>query len=194
MRRQRHGLTWLVILPLAVVWTACQGSSSSASRRRTQPTAAGNITIIDPKDTAAYSEVGPAAVAAVARCQPPGCRPDIHRGPGAGELTVGLDSGKLGSEFQWHIVPETIRGGQPLQDSIWAATLTRWEAAKPQRLLLIDGVPRTYAFARDHVSQSSIWGIKVLSADQAVALSSDSAAANGAIAITTRAHAPQPGR
>lgn len=190
MRRQRHGLTWLVILSLAVLWTACRGSSSSASPRRARPIGA-DITVIDPRDTAAYAEAGPAAVAAVARCQPPGCRPDIHRGPGAGELTVGLDSGTLGSEFQWRIVPETLWGGQALQDSAWNAMLTRWEGAKPQRLLLVDGVPRTYAYARDHVSQSSVWSIQQLSAKQAAAISSAPAAANGAIAITTKAHAPR---
>ena len=105
-----------------------------------------------------------------------------------------MDSGKLGSEYQWHIVPESVPGAQAVQDSGWVAMLARWEAAKPQRLLLIDNVPRTYAYARDSVSISSIWGIRDLSATQAATLSSDPAGANGAIAITTKAHAPRAAR
>jgi hypothetical protein len=68
--------------------------------------------------------------------------------------------------------------------------LTRWEASSPRQLLLIDGVPRTFAYAREHVSLSSVWGIQNASAKEAKALSSDPAGANGAIVIITKAHAP----
>ena len=157
-----------------------------------------SITIINPKDTAAYSEIGREAMDAVARCHLPACRPDIFRGPGRGELTVGLDSSRGRPEleiheFQWHILPDTTPppGGQAYQDSAWAAILTKMEHEKPQRLLLIDGVPRSFAYARAHVSQSSIWGINEVSAKEAKTLSKDPAAANGAIVITTKAHAPR---
>jgi hypothetical protein len=144
-------------------------------------------------DTAAYAEAGLEAIAAVARCRPPGCRPDIFRGPGPGELTVGLDSAssRPRTEYQWHILAKALPpGGQAFQDSTWAAMLAQWEAVRPRRLLLIDGIPRTFAFAREHVSLSSVWGMQELSAKEAKARSSDPAAANGAVAITTKAHAP----
>ena len=179
----------LAILPLALAWTACRSSRSSPPRGTAQSTVMRGVTPIDPSDTAAYAAAGREAIAAVARCKPPRCRPDIFRGPAAGEITVGLDSGKA-SEFQWSIVPEPIPGGQAFQDSVWISMLNRWSAAKPQRLLLVDGVPRTYVYARDHVPQASVWGMQELSATQARAVSSDPAAANGAIAITTKAHAP----
>lgn len=155
-----------------------------------------SITVIDPKDTAAYSEMGREAMEAVARCRPPACRPDIFRGPGPGELTVGLDSSRGRPqlelhEFQWHKLPDTPPpGGQAFQDSAWAAVLTKLEREKPRRLLLVDGVPRSFAYARAHVSQSSVWGIQEVSAKEAKSLSKDPSAANGAIVITTKAHAP----
>ncbi len=156
-------------------------------------------TIIDPKDTAAYSMIGREAMAAVARCHAPACRPDIFRGPLPGELTVGLDSsrGRIQAEyheFQWHLLPDTEPppGGQAYQDSAWAAMLTMLEKEKPRRLLLIDGVPRSYAYARARVTQSSVWGISEVSAKEAKKLSTDPAAANGAVVITTKANAPPP--
>jgi hypothetical protein len=67
--------------------------------------------------------------------------------------------------------------------------LTKWEAATPQRLLIIDGTPRSFAYARAHVSLASISGIQELSAKEATAVSSEPAAANGAVVITTKAEA-----
>jgi hypothetical protein len=157
------------------------------------PKPSSGITIIDPRDTGAYAEVGPEAIAAVARCRPPACRPDIFRGPGAGELTVGLDSSGGGGprdDYQWHVMPNAPPpGGQAFQDSGWTAMLTNWEAAKPRRLLLIDGVSRTFAYAREHLPLSGVWGIQELSPSEARTLSSDPAAVNGALAITTKAYA-----
>jgi hypothetical protein len=189
MMKPHFGLPRMAIVFLALLWTACRGSAVTAHATSSRMNA-DSITLIDARDTAAYAEAGPEAVAAVARCRAPRCRPDIFRGPAPGELTVGLDSGKAGSEYQWNTVPDTAPGGQVYQDSAWAGTLEQWATAKHPRLLLIDGVPRTYAYVRDHVRLSSVWGLKELSAAQAAALSSDPAAANGAIAITTKAHAP----
>lgn len=194
MTPRRFCLAVLAIPSLAALFIGCKRTPSSSRRALAQPQASGGITIIDARDTAAYAEAGPAAIAAVARCHPPACRPDIFRGPGTGELTVGLDSSDGSAsrdERQWHLMPDLPPyGGQAFQDSGWAAMLTRWEAAKPRRLLLIDGVPRTYAYARGHVGLSSVWGIQEVSATEAKTLSSDPDAANGAIAITTKAHAP----
>ena len=81
-------------------------------------------------------------------------------------------------------------GGDARQDSLWRATLAKWEREKPRRLLLIDTVPRTYAYARDHISMASIWGLQILTPDRAKALSSDPAAANGAYLIITKGHVP----
>jgi len=81
-------------------------------------------------------------------------------------------------------------GGDARQDSLWRATLSKWEREKPRRLLLIDTVPRTYAYARDHISMASIWGLQILTPDRAKALSSDPAAANGAYLIITKGHVP----
>lgn len=153
--------------------------------------AAAGITVIDAADTAAYSAAGPEAVAAVANCRAPKCRPDIFRGPGSDELTVGLDSGR-GAEFQWHAMPTSPPpAGQGFQDSSWNAMLAHWESSTPAPLLIIDGVPRTYAYAREHVSLSSVWGMQQLSPAEAKKLSSDSGAAHDAIVITTKAHAPK---
>jgi hypothetical protein len=104
----------LTLLTVAQLSAACRGSSSRESRFRSGVIDPRSITIIDPKDTAAYAEAGPAALAAMARCHQPACRPDIFRGPGAGELTVGLDSAATpGSEYQWHIMPDSSPGGAP---------------------------------------------------------------------------------
>jgi hypothetical protein len=167
--------------------SACRHSSTRAlgpSARRE------GITLIDAKDTAAYEEAGAEAVAAVARCAPPACRPDIFRGPRPGELTVGLDSGQGTSEYQWHLLPDSQPpGGQAFQDSSWAAMVTQWEAARPQRLMLVDGVARTYGYVREHVPMSAVFSIKQVSPKEARALSSNAAAANGAFVITTKSHA-----
>jgi hypothetical protein len=167
--------------------TAQSTGAPSASARDSIPP---GIVRIDPRDTAAYSSAGPQAVAAVAKCKPPACRPDIFRGPGNGELTVGLDSGRA-DEQQWHTPAETPPpGGSAYQDSSWRAILTKWERQKPQRLLLVDTVPRTYAYVRDHVSMASVWGLQILPPDKAEALSSNPAAANGAYLIITKGHVP----
>ena len=164
--------------------------STSAPVASTRDSTSSGVVRIDPHDTAAYASAGPEALAAVAKCKPPACRPDIFRGPHNGELTVGLDSGH-GGEYQWHTPAETPPpGGSAYQDSSWHALLTKWERDKPQRLLLIDTVPRTYAYARDHVSMASVWGLQILPPDKAEALSSDPAAANGAYLIITKGHVP----
>ncbi|MGH7621737.1 MAG: hypothetical protein ACREMU_05305 [Gemmatimonadaceae bacterium] len=87
-------------------------------------------------------------------------------------------------------VTQSPPGGIARQDSLWRATLAKWEREKPQRLLLVDTVPRTYAYARDHVSMSSVWGMQILTPDRAQALSSNPAAANGAYLIITKGHVP----
>lgn len=87
-------------------------------------------------------------------------------------------------------VTQSPPGGNARQDSLWRATLTKWEQEKPQKLLLIDTVPRTYTYARDHISMSAIWGLQILTPDRAKALSSDPAAANGAYLIITKGHVP----
>jgi hypothetical protein len=150
----------LVAAILSVSLFAAGCNSSQEGRRQTTP-AAGSAAIIriDPRDTAAYADAGPAAIAAVARCQPPNCRPDIFRGPGRGELTVGLDSANrpAGQEYQWHSLPDTLSpAGQATQDSAWRAMLARWEEAKPQRLVLVDGVPRSFAYVRAQVTIASV--------------------------------------
>ncbi|HEY4129655.1 MAG TPA: hypothetical protein VGM50_03515 [Gemmatimonadaceae bacterium] len=185
-------LSCLGICWLATFVAGCGHSPSSARRSPGQAQATVGITRIDAKDTAAYAEAGPEAIDAVARCRPPGCRPDIFRGPGPGELTIGLDSGPGQSqpEYQWHLAPDTVSPrGQAFQDSSWSTMLTKWEAATPQRLLIIDGTPRSFAYARAHVSLASISGIQELSAKEATAVSSEPAAANGAVVITTKAEA-----
>jgi hypothetical protein len=190
MPSYRSHLIRLVIPPLAALFAGCGHSPSSARRALIHAKTSLRITRINAEDTAAYAEAGPEAIAAIARCRAPACRPDIFRGPGAGELTVGLDSarGHPRPEHQWHLMPDSVvPGGQAFQDSSWTAMLTKWEAATPQRLLLIDGTPRSFAYARAHVSLSSVWGIQELSAKEAKALSSEPAAANGAVAIATKA-------
>ncbi|HVX41961.1 MAG TPA: hypothetical protein VHB25_20535, partial [Gemmatimonadaceae bacterium] len=191
MLPRRSRLVLLTGVPLLALALACDRSSSSARRVSARSTEHGDITPIDPKDTAAYAEAGPEAIAAVARCHPPACRPDIFRGPQPGELTVGLDSGagKASGEFQWHVVTESPPGGQTFQDSAWTAMLTRWEGERPRRLLLVDSIPRTFAYVREHVPFSSVSGMQELSASQARGLSTDPAAAHGAILITTKSHA-----
>lgn len=199
-RADPRGVAILVLVGLVAGCGRSSAPSARASRR--QPSESQRIVLVDPRDTAAYAEAGPEAIAAVARCQLPACRPDIHRGPAPGELTVGLDStpgrpraDTSYSEYQWHVVPHSLPpGGEAHQDSAWAATLTGWETARPRRLLLVDGTPRTFAYARDHVSLSSVSGIQEVSAKEARALSSEPDAANGAIVITTKAHAPAPPR
>ena len=61
-------------------------------------------------------------------------------------------------------------------------------------IVLVDGVHRTFAWARANVSQPQIWGFKQVSAAEAMKLSHDPGAANGALVITTKAHAPPPPR
>jgi hypothetical protein len=182
-----HRWAWLALGVASL--TACQSSSKPAARATSTRTPPPGIRLIEVADTAAYSEAGPQALAAVASCRAPKCRPDIFAGPAQGELTVGLDSGS-NNEFQWHLVAEAPPGGQALQDSSWRAMLTHWESSKPSPMLLVDGVPRTYAYAREHVSMSSVWGMRQVSAAEAKTLSSDSNAVRGAIVITTKAQSP----
>lgn len=87
-------------------------------------------------------------------------------------------------------ITQSPPGGDARQDSLWRATLAKWEREKPQRLLLVDTVPRTYDYARDHIRMSSIWGLQILTPDRAKALSSNPAAANGAYLIITKGHVP----
>jgi hypothetical protein len=183
--RTAFGLTvvWGIALPVA----ACR-SSKPAVHQSLVRSAAPGVTHIDATDTAAYADAGLDAVAAVANCRAPKCRPDIFSGPGPGELTVGLDSGTA-DEFQWHLAPDASPpGGQAFQDSSWHAMLAHWESSKPAPLLLVDGVPRTYAYAREHVSLASVSGMRQVSPAEAKTLSSDTAAAHGAIVIATKGH------
>jgi hypothetical protein len=154
------------------------------------------ITIIDPKDTAAYSVLGPDAVAAVARCKPPECQPHIISGPGRGELLVALDSAsKPGEQMQWHQMPQDPPpGGQAFQDSSWIAFLSQWDTVSRPPIVLVDGVHRSFAWARANVSQPQIWGFQQVSPAEAMKLSHDPGAVNGAVVITTKAHAPPPPR
>ena len=103
---------------------------------------------------------------------------------------MGLDSG-TSAEFQWHLMADTTTpAGEAQQDSAWITMLSTWESSTPARLLIIDGTPRSYAYAREHLRLSSVWGMREVSAKEAKALTSDSAAANGAVVIVTKAHAP----
>ncbi len=189
MRLNRSSLREFGFLSFAILLAGC-GKSVPSARRAATTSATPGMMRIDASDTAAYASAGPDAVAAVARCRPPACRPDIFSGPGPGELTVGLDSGRP-SEFQWHHEADApAPGGQAFQDSSWLAMIARWDSSVPRRLLLIDGTPRTYAYARAHVSLSSVWRVQEVPAKDAKALSTDPAAANGAIVIVTKAHAP----
>src|SRR6185437_6801636 len=148
--------------------------------------------MIDPRDTASYSYLGSEAVAAVAHCKLPACRPYIASGPGRGELLVALDStAKPGEQMQWHKLPdEPPPGGQAFQDSAWIAYLSRWDTVSRPPIVVVDGVQRTFAWARANVSQPQIWGFKQVSPAEAKKLSRDPGAANGAVVITTKAHAP----
>jgi hypothetical protein len=149
---------------------------------------------IAPEDTAAYSTLGADAVLAVARCHPPACRPVIWRGPGKGELTVALDSAASpGNQMQWRSPPEEPPpGGQAFQDSAWTAYLTQQEAAPKPRVVWVDGVRRSFAWAKANTTQRNVWGYQSISAAEAKNRLHDDNAPNGALVITTNAHAPPP--
>jgi hypothetical protein len=88
----------------ALLLIAACGSPSNGSLKKKLDA---RIKRVDPADTAAFSILGPDALAAVARCNPPACTPRIFSGPGRGEITVGLDSAASpGSQRQWHLVPD----------------------------------------------------------------------------------------
>ncbi len=144
-------------------------------------------------DTAAYSIFGADAVAAVAHCQAPACRAIVFRGPGRGALTVQLDSAGKSSPKEWMIQADETEppGGQTVQGS-WIAFLSQWDTSSSPPLLLVDGVRRTFADARATVSEQSVSGFRRITAAEAMKLSSDPAAANGAVVITTKGHTPPP--
>ncbi len=176
----------LAIVIGATGLAACRAPSRAAGHTA----AAAALTPVDPRDTAAYAAAGPEALAAVASCRPPACLPAIFRGPGPGELSVSVDSAN-GHATAWRVeVAFQSSNEQAVQDSVWHATLDRWAAEKPRRLLLVDGAPRSFAYVRDHVPLSAVWGMREVPAAAAESLSADPAAHNGAIVITTRAHAP----
>lgn len=79
--------------------------------------------------------------------------------------------------------------GEAAQQSGWVAMVARWEASTPTRLVLVDGVPRSFSYVRTQVPLESVWDLREVSPKETRALSTDSAAANGAFVITTRAHA-----
>ena len=81
-------------------------------------------------------------------------------------------------------------GGQAFQDSAWIAYLSQWDTASKPPIVLVDTVHRTFAWARANVSQSHVWGFHQVSPAEAMKLSHDPGAANGALVITTKEHAP----
>jgi hypothetical protein len=176
----------------AVSIAACRGSTPSPKEDAAPPQQAQREVRIDPSDTAAYSSFGQAVVAAVARCKPPACHPYISSGPGRGELLVALDSAaKPGEQMQWHRMPdEPPPGGQAFQDSAWTAYLSQWDTASKPPIVLVDGVHRTFAWARANVRQPQVWGFQQVPPAEARKLSHDPGAANGALVITTKEHAP----
>ncbi len=180
----------LVLVALSIA--ACTGSTPSTKKESAPPQQSQREVRIDPSDTAAYSSFGREVVAAVALCKPPACRPHISSGPGRGELLVALDSAaKPGEQMQWHRMPdEPPPGGQAFQDSAWIAYLSKWDTVSKPPIVLVDGVHRTFAWARANVRQPQIWGFKEVSPVEAMKLSHDPGAANGALVITTKEHAP----
>lgn len=177
---------------VAVLIAACSESTPSAKKEQAPPQQPQREVRIDPGDTAAYSSLGREVVAAVAHCKLPACRPYISSGPGRGELLVALDStAKPGEQMQWHRMPEEPPpGGQAFQDSAWTAYLSQWDTASKPPIVLVDGVRRTFAWARANVGQPQVWGYHQVSPTEAMKLSQDPGAANGALVITTKAHAP----
>ena len=144
------------------------------------------IARVSPADTAAYLTLGPAAVAEIARCRPPACRPYILRGPAAGELSAGLDSASAPStEPMWHASPNA-----PVQDlSHSPLTQSDWDMLSRKPLVLVDGVRTEFATMLALGQASRIAGYRTLSPAEAMKISHDPAAANGAIVATTTAHA-----
>jgi hypothetical protein len=185
---------WVIAASIAMSLAACGGSRGATKKAAAPPMERQTPTMIDPKDTAAYAILGPDAVAAVAHCLPPACRPYIASGPGRGELLVALDSAaKPGEQMQWHQLPEEAPpGGQAFQDSAWTAYLSQWDTVAQPPIVLVDGVSRTFAWARANVTQPQVWGFHQVSGAEAMKLSHEPGAANGAIVITTKAHAPPP--
>ncbi|MGH7669806.1 MAG: hypothetical protein ACRENQ_09975 [Gemmatimonadaceae bacterium] len=151
------------------------------------------MAVIDPADTAAYSYVSPERKGAVAPCGPPACKAIIVSGAAAGELTIQLDSAN-GHHAYWEALPDPpLAPDQRRIDSVaWNSTLTKWESSPRPQLLLVDSVPRSYNYVRQHVRLEDVWGMQEVSAAAARRLSKDPAAASGAVVITTRAHAPPP--
>ncbi len=147
------------------------------------------VRIIAPEDTASYSILGADAVAAITRCHPPTCRPWIRSGPGPGELSAGLDSGTATSgQKYWYAAaddaPRPSADWQSHDPAGWALTQETWDTLSHKPLLLVDGVPRTlkYMFALG----DAVRDLKRLSPAEAMKLSHDPAAANGAIIVTTK--------
>ena len=147
------------------------------------------VQVIAPDDTASYSILGADAVTAIARCHPPACRPWIRGGPGPGELSAGLDSGNATSaQKYWYAAaddaPRPSADWKSRDPAGWALTQETWDTLSHKPLLLVDGIPRTlkYMFALGDAVQD----IKRLSPAEAMKLSHDPAAANGAIVVTTK--------
>ena len=73
---------------------------------------------------------------------------------------------------------------------MWVAYFSQWDTAARPTVVLVDGIRRTVGWARAHVSQPSVWGFEVSAVEAKKKRYSDPAAANGALVITTWAHAP----
>ena len=151
------------------------------------------LTLIDPADTAAYAGALAESKAAVAACRWPTCKATIVSGPAIGEYTFQLDSAN-GRNAHWEEIPDPPEApDQRRIDSVfWDSTLTKWEKSRRPPLLLVDSVPRSYAYVRQHIRMEDVWGMNEVTAAEAVRLSKDPGAARGAVVITTKAHAPPP--
>ncbi len=170
-----------------LVFKPGRGSSADFGRRA-MTLAADHTMAIAPENVAAYADsLGPELFAAVRACKPPACTPRVTRGPEPGEFGVEFDSSaSTGRASGEEVFMSTTSDGFLGDAGGWAITAEAWDTLSRKPLILIDGARGSYQDVLKREQSDDIVSIRRVQPGDAVRLSSDPLAKNGAIVVVTR--------